>query len=154
VTSYCGRLDQTGVIDLSDPSNVIGTAGYAIVPITIEGLAIDEGWSPSKSEYAMLDTGSTTTVIHPSLINDLKLKQVGQELGGDAETEHIVSVPLYQARITINAIKGGWSLLAMGRSYPYPHLFRVIIGNDILRFCRFALDGPAGSFTLEIPQDR
>lgn len=41
VTSYNGRLDQTGILDLTDPSKVIGTTGYAILPVTVDGLTAD-----------------------------------------------------------------------------------------------------------------
>jgi len=154
VTSYNGRLDQTGILDPTDPSKVIGTTGYAILPVTVEGLTGDKVSSTSRSEDAMIDTGATTTAVHPSLARDLDLEQVGRELGGDAEEDHPTYVPLYRVRITISAIEGEWDLLALGRDYPYPHLFRVIIGNDILKSCRFTFDGPAESFALELPHAR
>ena len=150
MTLYRGRLDQTGVLDLTDLSKVIGTTGYAILPVSVEGLTGDKALSPSRSEDAMIDTGATTTAVHPSLARELDLEQVGRELGGDAQEDHLMYVPLYRVRITISVIEGEWDLPAMGRDYPYPHLFRIIIGNDILKSCRFTFDGPADSFTLEL----
>ena len=46
MTLYRDRLDQTGVLDLNDPSKVIGTTGYAILPVTVDGLTGRQGVEP------------------------------------------------------------------------------------------------------------
>jgi hypothetical protein len=62
-----------------------------------------------------------------------------------------VICPVYDLEIT----------LTLPRLFPVPsviramdadlwtHGFQVLIGRDVLRYCRFSYDGPAGLFTLD-----
>ncbi len=140
---YFGYLDRTPVTDPSDPSRV---THYAIVPVTIAGLPEDEVSTPPSSEKAMIDTGATSSAIHLSLSDDLGLRQVGHEYGGDSREP----VSLYRVRVTISVIGAEWSLYVIGREYNHPQLFRVIIGTDILKDCGFTFNGPGdrGRFGL------
>lgn len=134
---HFGYLDRTSVTDPSDPSRV---THYAIVPVTIAGLTEDEVSTPPSSENAMIDTGATSSAIHPSLADDLGLRQVGHESGDDSREP----VPLYRVRVTISVIGAEWGLYVIGREYDHPRLFRVIIGTDILKDCGFTFNGPGG----------
>ncbi len=134
---YFGYLDRMPVTDPSDPSRV---THYAIVPVTIAGLTEDEVSTLPSSENAMIDTGATSSAIHPSLADDLGLRQVGHESGDDSREP----VLLYRVRVTISAIGAEWGLYVIGREYDHPQLFRVIIGTDILKDCGFTFNGPGG----------
>jgi predicted aspartyl protease len=134
---YYEDLDRTPVTDPSDPSRV---THYAIVPVTIAGLTEDEVSIPPSSEKAMIDTGATSSAIHPSLADDLGLRQVGHEFGNDSREP----ASLYRVRVTISVIGGEWDLYVIGREYDPHHLFRVIIGTDILKDCGFTFNGPGG----------
>jgi hypothetical protein len=102
----------------------------------------------------MIDTGSTSTAVHPSLVRDLDLQQEGREEGSGSEPEEssVRWVPLYHVRITINRLEAvtSWDPFAIESEYDYPKLFRVIIGRDIFNSCRFTFDVPADRFTLEL----
>lgn len=135
---HYGYLDRTRVTDTNDPSRV---THYAMIPVTIAGLTEDEVWTHPSSEQAMIDTGATSSAIHPSLADALSLRQVGHESGDDSRDR----VPLYRVRVTISVIGGVWeNLNVIGREYDHPELFRVIIGTDILKDCGFTFNGPGG----------
>lgn len=134
---YYGYLDRTPVTDPNDPSRV---THYAIVPVSIARLTEDEVSTPSSSEKAMIDTGATSSAIHPSLADDLGLRQVGHEYGDDSREP----VSLYRVRVTISVIGGEWDLYVIGREYDHPQLFRVIVGTDVLKNCGFTFNGPGG----------
>ncbi len=138
---YIGNLDRSAVQDLADPSRV---THYAIVPVTVAGFAKDGVLTPPSSEKAMIDTGATSSAVHPSLAGELGLQQVGNESGDDSDE----SVLLYRMRVTIPKIGGEWDLYVIGREYGHPQLFRVIIGTDILKDCAFTFNGPKGRGTF------
>lgn len=155
MNQYRDRLDRTP-IPSATTGEAAGTYGYAIVPVTIQGLINGEASGPSRIEKALLDTGATDSAIHPALIRDLALRQLdlGQgpvfALGADVMTERTEPEPVYHVRLTI-ADLGEWDPYVNRRDFPdrFSRLFRVIIGTDILQTCRFTYNDPAGWFTLD-----
>lgn len=154
-----GTLDRSLVTDPTDPSRV---THYAIVPVTIERLTLGitgyEVDSPALSEDALIDTGATSSAVHPSLADDLDLEMAGSE-EDDGSPER---TSLSRVRITIGVIGGGWDLFVIERGYHIPQpgevqsqdtgkpaqLFRVLIGTDILKDCALTYNAPRGKFAL------
>jgi predicted aspartyl protease len=118
---------------------------YAIIPVTIEGLTGYEVSTAARDEKAMIDTGATSSAVHPSLADDLGLRSLGSERSDDSREP----APLYRVRITIGVIGVAWDLYVIGREYDTPQLHRVIIGTDILKDCGLTFNGPdRGRFCL------
>ena len=105
---------------------------------------------PVATERALIDTGSTDTTIHPDLVKDLSLRQVGISVGEDAMTDKREPVPNYRICLTIPKLEAQWGesgdLYAPERAPDLyaPPPFRVIIGTDILQTCRFTYNDPQG----------
>ncbi len=126
-------------------------APLAIVPaVSIAGVTADGTWSPSRSVKALIDTGATTSAIHPSLAADLgDLMKVGREEGGDANApDGRVEATLYELRVAITGPDGSgfeWrQVYAIERPYEQPeNIGYFLIGCDILGTCRFTYDGTA-----------
>jgi|HubBroStandDraft_3_1064219.scaffolds.fasta_scaffold04439_5 hypothetical protein len=148
MSQYRDRLDLTPIPSATTGEET-GTYGYAIVPVTIQGLIGGEVSGPSRIEKALMDTGATDSAIHPALIRDLALRQLdlGQgpvsALGADVMTEQTKPEPVYHVRLTIADI-GEWDPYVNRRDFPerFCRLFRVIIGTDILQACRFRVQRP------------
>jgi hypothetical protein len=151
------RLDQTPLY------GVAGTYGYAIVPVTVQGVTDDGKPSgPVVSERAVIDTGSTDTTIDPGVIMDLSLTQVGITTAQDGLTDKREVAPVYRICLTIPQLERQWGDqgdlyapartvdLPMPEGAPYkPPSFRVLIGTDLLQSCRFTYNDPPGWFVLE-----
>ena len=170
---YAGELTVFPVVDQHDNSRILGVAPLAIIPaIEIAGVTAGGTWSPTQNVKALIDTGATTSAIHPSLAANLgDLMKVGREQGGDTNApnghaEHT----LYELRVTITGPGGSgfeWRpVYAIERPYEEPEKVGCfLIGCDILRDCRFTYDGianpvitlpdgsevPTGRFILEKP---
>ncbi len=149
MTTYRDELDQTPLYGGA------GAYGYAIVDVTIQGVTEDGKLTgPVATERALIDTGSTDTTIHPDLVTDLSLRQVGISVGEDAMTDKREPVPNYRICLTIPKLEAQWGesgdLYAPERAPDLyaPPPFRVIIGTDILQTCRFTYNNPPGWFTL------
>lgn len=103
---------------------------------------------------AAIDTGATTTALHPSLATRLTLKKVSHELGSEPREpangtpEPPRHVGLYEVRISL-AEEDWWELPVMIRDYDYGDFFQVLIGLDILRDCRFTYDAPGDLYILD-----
>jgi hypothetical protein len=151
MTTYRDELDQTPLYGGA------GTYGHAIVSVTIQGVTDGKPSSPVMPERALIDTGSTDTTIHSDLVRDLSLKQVGFSEGEDGTTGKLEPVPNYRICLTIPKLEAQWGdqgdLYAPERAPGLyePPPFRVIIGTDILRTCRFTYNDPPGWFALEYP---
>lgn len=148
-------------------------APLAIVPaVAIAGVTASGTWSPSQSVKALIDTGATTSAIHPSLVAKLgDLMKVGREEGGDTNApDGQVEDTLYELRVTITGSDGSefewFPVYAIERPYEQPEKIGCfLIGCDILGACRFTYDGtanpiitlpdgsevPTGRFILEKP---
>lgn len=173
VELYAGELTVFPVVDWRDASKTLGVAPLAIVPaVAIAGLTASGTWSPSQTVKALIDTGATTSAIHPSLAADLgDLMRVGREKGGDTNApDGQAEAPLYELRVTITGPDGSeveWHpVYAIERPYEQPEeMGKFLIGCDILGTCRFTYDGtanpvitlpdgsevPTGRFILEKP---
>ena len=162
MTAIRGRLDRSSL----HPGSSIPTGYPILIPgresvVTIARFAESSISGPSREERALIDTGSTDTVVHPQLAKDLGLQATDyEEKAYDVDKGQEVPSPIYHVCLTISARNGDvwtyaeWSdLYVAERPNPYSHLFRLIIGNDILQSCRFTYDGPAGSFALELPEE-
>jgi hypothetical protein len=128
---------------------VMGRYLFAILDVTFQGLTPDgEVSGPSMTERALIDTGASTSAVHPSLVRDLDLQATGRERTARKDQPN----PLYQAHIAIARIDAEWTLPVVDRGdFGYGNLFRVIIGTDILQECRFVYNDPPEWFTLEVP---
>ncbi len=160
---WCNDLDRSPVTDPTDPDRV---TNYALVPVTIARLTpvnADgteyEVSGPTLDEYALIDTGATSSAVHPSLADALDLEMAGSE--GDIGSPERTSVT--RVRITIAVIGAYWELFVIERPYDLPQpsevqsqdtdepaqLARVLIGTDILKDCALTYNGPdRGRFCL------
>jgi hypothetical protein len=103
MTTYRDELDQSPLYGGS------GTYGYAIVDVTIQGVTEDKKLTgPVATERALIDTGSTDTTIHPDLVRELSLKQVGNSVGEDPMTDKREPVPNYHICLTIPKLEAQW----------------------------------------------
>jgi hypothetical protein len=156
MTSCRGPLTGFNVTNPNNPSEVIAEIGFAVLPVVIQELTDGKPSGLSLNKNAAIDTGSTTTALHPSLATRLNLKQVASELG--SEPRELESGPgkrppryigLYGVRISLNEGGDWWELPVMIRDYDYGEFFQILIGLDILRDCRFTYDGPGDLYTLD-----
>jgi len=155
MTAIREPLDQTPLYGAG------GTYGYAIIPVvTVQGVTDDgKPLGPVLSEQAMIDSGSSDTVIDPGVVTDLSLTQVGITTAVDGQTGTRVDAATYRVCLTIPRLGRQWGdLYAPVRSLalpkppdaPYdPPSFRVAIGTDILRSCVFTYNDPPGWFVLD-----
>jgi hypothetical protein len=167
---YSGELNSQTLDLPGHPSSGNVPTRYAIVPVTICGIRPDGSRGPAQDEQAMIDTGATTSAIHPDLSEGLGVDAVSREEGMASGDETPVEVPVFHVAIAITSpagdIRAEWRPNAVELPLPYPDLFRVIIGTDILAGCQFTYNGtagriinfpglgngPIGEFRLEIPE--
>lgn len=107
---------------------------------------------------ALIDTGTSHTFAVRSLFDRLQLTPTGDRI-----TSHWGSEVAIQDNFRVDLAlpytsSDGHALLL--RQHPVSdapdgalgtdaHVCPVVIGNDVLRFCRFTIDGPKGLFRLE-----
>jgi hypothetical protein len=173
VRLYAGELTVFPVVDRHDKSRILGVASLAIVPaVEIAGMTASGTWGPTQIVKALIDTGATTSAIHPSLAANFgDLMKVGREEGCDTNApDGHAEDTLYELRVTITGPGGSgfeWRpVYAIERPYEQPEeMGYFLIGCDILRACRFTYDGtanpvitlpdgsevPTGRFILEKP---
>jgi hypothetical protein len=173
VELYAGELTVFPVVDRHDDSRILAVASLPIVPaVAIAGMTASGIWSPSQSVKALIDTGATTSAIHPSLAAKLgDLMKVGKEIGGDTNApDGQAENTLYELRVTITGPDGSeceWCpVYTIERPYEEPEkVGYFLLGCDILGSCRFTYDGtanpvitlpdgsevPIGRFILEKP---
>jgi hypothetical protein len=151
MTSYHSALTGANVVNSDDPSEIIAGIGFAVLPVTVRGLADGRLSGPSLQAKAAIDTGATTSALYPSLAANLDLQRVSRELGsgGGPVEEQQRFRDLYQVRISLNDGGDRWERPVMIRPYDYENLFQLLIGLDILTDCRFTYDGPSDSYTLD-----
>ena len=100
-----------------------GTYGYAIIPVvTIQGVTDDgKPLGPVLSEQAMIDSGSSDTVIDPGVVTNLSLTQVGITTAVDGQTGTRVDAATYRVCLTIPRLGRQWGdLYAPVRSLALP----------------------------------
>ena len=138
--------------DIVDPKTGerLGRFLYAILPtVTVQGVTEDgEVFGSPWSGKAMIDTGANTSAIYSPPIQDLHLLSSGSQ--SDVTGCQTKSAPLYLARITILGRRTDLRMVDRADFDPVlAELFKVIIGTDILKACRFTYNDPPGKFTLE-----
>lgn len=154
MTSYSGPLTGFNVENKNNPGEIIAEIGFAVLPVTIQGLIDDKLSDLPLRANAAIDTGATTTALHPSLSTRLNLRQIGSELGSEpgepatGTAEPPRHVGLYEVRVSL-AEADWWELPVMIRDYSYGNFFQVLIGLDILRDCRFTYDALGDLWTLD-----
>lgn len=123
----------------------------ALHPLTAKTL-VEAGKSvpePLQLE-GLIDTGSDACVIRRELALALGLQQVDSEMlaavHGATQT-----VPVYYARIIL---PNGQEHKARIIGADLTGAYRLLIGRDLLRRCKFTYDGPKGSFRLDFPDQR
>jgi hypothetical protein len=109
------------------------------------------GLAPPVPELAqaLIDTGAKVTCIDSKIAQALDLRKTGTARMWTAGAT--VSRAVYDIEVTLTS----------PRLYRVPAIIRaldadlwtygihVLIGRDVLRYCRFGYDGPAGLFTLD-----
>ena len=149
----------SGSIEDPQTGERLGSYLYAILPaVTLQGVTEDGKvfGSPWRGK-AMIDTGANTSAVYSSLAKELHLLRRGSKIdvtgsqnqGDDAEHQ-TKPAPLYLARITVLGRRADLRMVDRGDFDPVSaELFKVIIGTDMLQFCRFTYNDPPGKFTLE-----
>lgn len=101
-------------------------------------------WNPRdpyniKHIIALIDTGSDITFVPQNIVEELQLIIVDQVLVGGYDTpeEEYKETFLYSAFLQVPPLKPRISPIAPLKQNDY-----VILGRDILNYCRTTLDGP------------
>lgn len=108
--------------------------------------------SPVAPELAMFDTGSSDTMLDPSLITELRLRQKEHKNLYSGTTGRSPSrVALYPVEIRLFTSAGEvQQRIVMAANVAIAHHgFRVVIGWDILQHCVLCCDGRNRTFTLD-----
>src|SRR5262249_39246278 len=103
---------------------------------------------------ALLDTGSDTTCIDPSLVQALGLPVAGFSLGNVPAAGGLTHIMQYQVGLVILHPSGQASQNFTNNNLlvaevPLNQLgYQALIGRDLLDRCKFVYDGPAKQFSL------
>lgn len=108
---------------------------------------------PPAEVEAVIDTGATVSSASAALNRRLKLPVVGggvnQTAGGPVEVDlYSVSLGVLMADRSGSVVVDE-ALVISEMAVPIPGV-EFLIGMDVLRKCRLTLDGPAGTFALEV----
>ncbi len=105
-----------------------------------------------------LDTGADGTSVDPQLMRALGIESVGERDILNNASNQVTTVLIYPCRLFFPDVPGVYFDLAEGvtgglipqEPAPFGGNIGVLIGRDVLRFCRLTVDGPRGLFTLEV----
>src|SRR5690348_16684195 len=98
---------------------------------------------------AMIDTGANRSLLPESVAQRIGLEFLVTGLGSGATSEEPEPMGIYSADITIHGVGDFPAVPVMAVDHPYMSFFTLIVGNDILKDCYFAVDGPAAMFRLD-----
>jgi hypothetical protein len=137
--------------------HVIGLLHPAWGPLVRVAVRGDDG--QATSGLAVLDTGASMSAIDRGIARELGLPTPGAAtwFAVTAGEEQPVA-PLRRAQLKVGDDRRWWELelIEVPRLDDTVQGFRAValLGWDFLRLCRLTVDGPAGTFVLELPAVR
>ena len=142
--------DTQDTLKIRKPASSLGATSTRYFPtspfkgVTEDGEVFGSPWTGK----AMIDTGANRSAVYSPLVQELHLLRRGSQ--NDATGAQKEPAPLYLARITLLDRRADLRMVARADFDPVTaQLFEVIIGTDLLQFCRFRYNDPRGRFTLE-----
>jgi len=156
-----GRLDPNRLalvnVVLARPD-----AGLFERQLDLEALRRQDLPEGSEKHPGVIDTGATVSSITPDLLGSLGLQSVGRRKIAVPTDPEGIWEPTYAVQLVLGeAFYIGISVTA-NLLPPEGQRYKVLVGCDVLRICRFMYEGPdsvlsggdAGGYTLHVPDSR
>jgi predicted aspartyl protease len=119
-------------------------------------LAAEGASAPPVEARALIDTGASRTVVERSVLDQLGLDPVDEELiytASSGATPHVAGV--YAVQLFVAGVPQGLIdadlRVAEAENLRAALGVEVLLGQDVLRRCLLIQNGPEGRFTLALP---